>query len=204
MKTLVERQFTPYLGQANRAELLINWSMKQRPGNYYSKQLAVGLTLHFRANRNEPKVYLHWNPQRHQQFLTQLGATDKLWLTNYGVCVSRDAGVTTVRLLGAGKSSIELWHDRRDFCQKHNQDNVDWLLGMLKFAEDGPLFYSQVECQKELEQITPLVLGETKQLAKLLPHKNKQPRELSERSRAWLLADAITGAILKEASLKAR
>jgi hypothetical protein len=183
---IVERRSIPLLGERKRAEELVTWSLKFPVGTRWKANLPHGLTLGFVSDANEPKMYIHWNQQRFLRFLEKLGRQERFILISHGISCEHHAGKTLVKLLGAGKTSVILWDTvKQEFAQQHSKkdpnDDVNWLLGMVRFAEEGPLFLAEVECQQELEEATALAIVETgkkvleKPVAEVLPEQRVSP-----------------------------
>jgi hypothetical protein len=211
MPTLVvDRPGCPILGNLERADELVQWSEKSDPRRRWVKEFPFGLQLSFVSNKLEPKMYIHWNQQKLWSFLEQLGREERFVIIRYGVCVEHHNGRTNVKLLGAGRTGETLWDTLTNaFSRDHSfvdpQDNINWLLGMVKFSTEGPQLYRKIECQQELEEATALAVIHKKRPApkkppasagKVLPAKGG----LSPAARSYLLKDALMNIVLKQRS----
>ena len=205
---IVERERTYLLGSETRPEELVEWSLKGKPGQRHVRDFPFGLRLGFVRDGYYPKVYIHWNQKKFDTFLKQLCTQERFLITSYGICVSKRHGRTVVRLLGAGRTSQTLWDtDLNDFSQRKGGDDVNWSVGMLRLAEEGPLFYTTHESQLELEESTAvavITLDKDKESAPVQKLKPKSPgqvikptepstgTQLSDRARAFLLQSVLT------------
>jgi hypothetical protein len=209
MPTLVvDRRGIPLLGREERAEELVEWSKKQRPSTRWIKDLACGLRLGFVSSGEEPKMYIHWNQQRFWRFMDGLGGLpERFFVTAYGICVEHYLGRTIVKLLGAGRTGQVLWDSLLNgFSRQQSlrgETEVNWLVGMVRFSQEGPLFHTQVESQHEVEEAAALavvtkkkkttVSKKAKTVGDVLP---KAP-PLSPKARSFLLHDALTNIVLR-------
>jgi len=162
MVHVTDRPGTPLLGERSRAEKLVDWSIeKAAVGTRYSKKFPCGLTLNFVADGTAPKMYIHWNPKCFKQFVARLGEFERLVLSCWGIAVESHKGKVSVKLLGAGtgvKDALVLWSDALDFCKEQAEQDVDFLTGMVRFAETGPIFLEEIACQQELEEASALAV----------------------------------------------
>jgi len=203
MTPVYERLHTRILGCPERAEKLVDWSVKKaKPGQRFTEELAFGLTLHFVANEEQPKLYIHWNPAKNLKFISSLGTADRFISKSYGISLEQAGKDALLKIPGPGKLSIVLWDSQgNDFCRQKENDDVNYLVGMIKFSEDGPQFHTEVECQKELEVVTALSIVKAREepqtLAKKLPEK-KAPPQFSEEVKAYLYQDALLSEFLKQ------
>jgi len=191
----------PLLGKEARGDQLVEWSKKHKRGQRWVKDFAFGLRLGFVADGLAPKVYLYWNQTVFQRFISNLTFNpDVLFFTEYGICVNHREKYTRVTLPGLGASKVTLWDSNLEFCQQQAESPVYWMLGMLRFSEEGPVFHDQAETQQELEEATAVASirvtqkekKATKPAAVVLPKK-----ELSNSARAYLFQDVITNIILQ-------
>lgn len=203
MRRIFERFSTPPLGSEKRGEQLVDWSIeKAAPGTRYTVAHPTGLTLHFVAAKEEPKVYIHWNPAKFKNFRAGIKDTDQIVMTIFGICLEWRKENTKIRILGAGKTGVVLWDEKENsFCQQKKDDDVNYLTGMIKFAAEGPLFHSEVECQEELQLVTALAVydtkeEETKKLEEVMPKEKETPQDFGN----YLLRDALINQLLKTAS----
>lgn len=210
-KYLIERSNLKLLGQEHgveRADLLVQWSMHHKPGQRWSKDFPFGLRLGFVAAGESPKVYLHWNQQAFNSFRQQLGfAPDVLFFSEYGICVHYKQGRTLVTLPGASGTKAVLWDSQREFCRQQDDAAVYWLLGMIRFAEEGPVLLDELESQQELEEATAvasirLAPGEKKQVTKSPAAVLPSP-QMSEKARTYLLQDVVTNMLLRSQGRRA-
>lgn len=161
MLKFVENELFPILGREDRAEKLIDWSTKQEAvGTKYSVFHPAGLTIHFVSNGLEPKIYFHWNPSKFETYKKLNLVLDSLVASIFGVEVAFQNGFVKVSIPGTGEENY-LWdEEKKSFCFQAKNDNVNYLLGMLELKETGPVFFSDIECQKELEFVTALAVVE--------------------------------------------
>ena len=199
---IVEREGTYLLGSEDRPDELIEWSLKGKPGQRFVKDFPFGLRLGFVRDGDTPKVYIHWNQKKFDAFLKGLCTQERFIITSYGICVSKRHGQTVVRLLGAGKTSQTLWDsEHNEFAQRQASEDVNWVVGMIRLSEEGPLFYTGPETQAELEESTAVaVISLDKESAPVVRPKAKLPGQviqrapLSDRTRAFLLQSVLTDA----------
>ncbi len=200
---IVERAGTYLLGSEDRPDQLIEWSRKGTPGQRYVKDFPFGLRLGFVRDGDTPKVYIHWNQKKFESFLTGLCTQERFVITSYGVCVTKRHGQTVVKLLGAGKTTQILWDsEHNDFAHRHGDEDVNWVVGMIRLSEDGPLFYTTPETQTELEESTAVAVISLDEQAILTPAPKAKPpgeiikkTQLSDRTRAFLLQSVLTDTI---------
>lgn len=205
---VVDRIGIPLLGRDKRAEELVQWSKQGSPGRRWVKDLPFGLRLGFVSAGEEPKMYIHWNQQRFCSFLNNLGAHERFFTTSYGICTEHYRGRTRVTLLGAGRTGKILWDTLTNpFSRQHSfhnrEDDVNWLVGMVRFTQEGPLFLEQTECQQELEEATAIAIIQGKEqpvqtvkkktAGQVLP----QPAKLSQKGRNFLLQEALINIVLQ-------
>ena len=203
---VIDRQDIPLLGKEERAEQLIAWSERSKPGKRWTKDFAFGLRLSFVSNDLTPDLYLHWNPVKFRSWLEKLGEEpEQLYLVEYGIAVDHSAERTLVTLLGAGEEGQVLWDTRKSFCYQQSRPeekaSVNWLLGMVSFTEDGPVFRGVPETQSQLKEASALAVIEdkpktapvlkAKEAAKLGQVIPIQKQVVSDKARAFLLRDIL-------------
>lgn len=205
---VVDRTGIPLLGRDERAEELVEWSKRMPAGRRWVRDLPFGLRLGFVASGEEPKMYVHWNQQRFWFFLDSLGTPERFFITSYGICAEHHQGRTRVTLLGAGRTGKVLWDTLANpFSRQHGfrdrEDDVNWLVGMVRFSQEGPLFLEQAECQQELEEATAIAIVRGKEHSSY-PTKRKtagqtlpKPVALSQKGRDFLLQDALINVVLQ-------
>jgi hypothetical protein len=191
------------LGEEARADQLIEWSTKGTPGQRWVKDFPFGLRLGFVRDGDNPKVYIHWNQSKFNRFLEELGTQERFLIVSYGISVQRRHKHTLVKLLGAGRTSQVLWDsEHNEFSRKQEHQDVNWVVGMLRLAYDGPLFYTTPETKAELEESTAVAIIADKPKAAPAPKTAgeliaPQPQtQLSDRTRAYLLQSVLTDASL--------
>lgn len=200
---IVEREGTYLLGSEDRPDQLIEWSLKGTPGQRYVKDFPFGLRLGFVRDGDTPKVYIHWNQSKFDAFLKDLGTQERFVITSYGVCITKRHGHTVVKLLGAGQTSQVLWDSQHnEFAQKNAGEDVNWVVGMLRLAEEGPLFYTTPETQAELEESTAVAVISLDKNSEPAPKPQAKPpgqiiqrAPLSDRTRAFLLQSVLTDTV---------
>lgn len=201
---IIERRDTPFLGRHQRAEELLEWSLQRKPGKRWVKKFPFGLRLGFVSDGNFPKTYIHWNQHDFKAFLTDLGSQERFNISTYGICVVHDYGHTVVKLLGAGKTTQVLWDsDLNAFSKAQEDANVNWLVGMIRFTEDRPVFSTQAETQQELEEASAVAIITDKKPV-VAPQKTTRVAApavvLSPDSRAFLLKDVLLNTLLSSSS----
>lgn len=204
---VVNRRGIPLLGREERAEGLVMWSEDNVPGKRLVKNFPFGLRLGFVAAGLEPKMYIHWNQQKLFRFLKTLKQTERFFVTAFGICVEHHQGITRICLLGAGKTGAVLWDSLSNpFSRQHSfdspEDEVNWLVGMVRFSEMGPILLRQAECQQELEEATALAIVHkeaaapkqrvTQSVGQVLP----KPTPLATETQQFLLRDVLLNLIL--------
>lgn len=157
---LRERKSIKLLGQPDRAEKLVRWSKERvKTGTRHKEEFPNGLTLVFVAALSEPKVYIHWNPGKFKKYLESLKKPERLFQVNWGVAAEYHPARFKLRLLTVGrKERVVLWDTANSFCAEHNEDDVSWLCGMIRFRENGPVFLPLPACQQELEEAAALAV----------------------------------------------
>jgi hypothetical protein len=200
---IVEREGRYILGSEDRADQLIEWSDKGKRGQRWVKDFPFGLRLGFVRDGLCPKVYIHWNQKKFNDFLKTLETHEEFSITAYGVRVDRTNGWTVVRLMGAGQSTQTLWDSAAiDFSRKQEDENVNWVVGMLRFSEEGPLFYTAFESQEELEESAAISIITDKPAKAPVVKAKPAPRQvlkkpiLSPKARAFLVQDLAVNALL--------
>lgn len=199
---IVEREGTYLLGSEDRPDELIEWSLKGTPGQRYVKDFPFGLRLGFVRDGDTPKVYIHWNQSKFDAFLKGFCTQERFIITSYGVNVSKRHGHTVVKLLGAGRTSQILWDsEHNEFSQQQADEDVNWLVGMIRLSEDGPLFYTTPETQTELEESSAVAVISLDKDSVPVPRAEARPpgqiikkTQLSDRTRAFLLQSVLTDA----------
>jgi len=147
---------------------------------------------------------MYWSPKRFRTWLGALKTTPRyLSLVEYGLAVEYRQGRTLVRLLGAGKTGKVLWDTRKSFCYQQSspeeKNDVNWLLGMLTFGEEGPMFSDVPEAQSQLQEATALAIikDKPKKEPVLRPKAANNlnqvlaPPPLSAKARNFLLKDLL-------------
>lgn len=209
---VIDRQGVPVLGQRKRADELVQWSLKHKAGKKFVEDFAFGLRVGFISSDSEPKMYIHWNQQKLWKFLDSIGGAERFVVIKFGICVEHDQGRTQVKILGAGKTSRMLWDSlENNFSRQHSfrdqTDNVNWLVGMVRFSEQGPILLTQVECQQELEEAAAVaVIDTSKKENKFITPPEKllgNDKQLSTSARAHLLQDVLTSLLIKQSKLTA-
>ena len=89
-----------------------------------------------------------------------------------------------------------------EFSRQQETEDVNWLVGMIRFSEKGPVFSTQPECQLELEESSAVAVI-TNEPVTSVPVKTKTPNhdplprpELSDKARAYLLKEVAMSALL--------
>jgi hypothetical protein len=200
--SIVERRDTPFLGRHQRAEELLEWSQKQKPGERWVKKFPFGLRLGFVSDGDYPKTYIHWNQHDFKSFLKELGSQERFIINTYGICVAHHHGHTVVKLLGAGRTTQVLWDSKfNEWSRKQDDANVNWLVGMVRLTDDRPSFSTQAESQQELEEATAVaIITDTPVVAPITTRLPSTPISqvipLSADKRAYLLQDVVLNALL--------
>ena len=201
-KSIIDGPGTPILGKESRAEQLVDWSLRSPVGKRWLRDFDFGLRLGFVAAKEEPKVYLHWNQVRFSHFLNKLTVVpEEFAISSYGVTVEYRHGETEVNLLGV-PGGQKLWDTAENgFSRFKAGEDVNWLVGMIRFSLEGPKFLPVAACQKELEEATAIaIIRVDKGVAtpqKVSPAKKLPPQGLSVESRAFLLNDILSTLVLK-------
>jgi len=192
-KLVIEHKNIPLLGAYDKAERLITWSERHPEGAQHVKSFKHGLQLGFIARGSSPRIYIHWNQARFRDFLKKLPfSPDQLSFTEYGICVSFKNGRTLVSMPGVGASKVRLWDSNIPFCKDNEDANVNWLGGTIELTDEGPLFFTQIETQQELQEATAVAQFRVKK-TKAPSNSTALPSTppLSDKTRAYLLQDAL-------------
>jgi hypothetical protein len=192
--SIVEKNGRYLLGTEERASELVMWSSKGEPGQRWIKDFPFGLRLGFVKDGSTPKMYIHWNQHKFNTFLKDMGVHESFSITSYGIRVARNAQGTVVKLLGGGQTSQVLWDSETiEFSREQELTDVNWLVGMVRFSEDGPKFYTTPESQLELEESSAVAIISDKKVptvaAKIPQPLTRKPVQLSDKARAYLLQD---------------
>ena len=77
------------LGRLSRAEFLVNWSLRQKPGACQEVDGFSGLSLRLIANGDEPSVDIYFCPQTFLSENPPPTKTDRVLLYSYGLLLDR-------------------------------------------------------------------------------------------------------------------
>lgn len=201
MSIHIEEDSNTYiLGAEDRADQLIEWSTKGIAGQRWIKDFSFGLRLGFVRDGLSPKMYIYWNQNKFNSFLKELGTSDLFMVTSYGVKVSNQNGETVVKLVGAKETSHILWDTETiEFSRQQKAADVNWVVGMVRISDDGPIFYTGPDSQQELEESSAVAIISDKPVQKV---KSKNPVEatkrtiLSNEARDYLLQDVILNKLI--------
>jgi len=203
--SIVEREGRYILGSEDRADQLIEWSTKGKPGQRHVRDFPFGLRLGFVRDGVSPKVYIHWNQKKFNAFLATLETYEEFSVTAYGFRVDKTPSGTLVRLLGGGQTTQVLWDSENiEFSRQEEESDVNWMVGMLRFSEDGPIFYTQHQSQAELEESTAVAIISDKSVeAPVVKPRVVAPVAakkvvLSDKARQFLVQDIAVNALLKQ------
>ena len=200
---IIERENSYLLGAEDRADQLLEWSSKGEPGQRSVKDFPFGLRLGFVRDGFTPKIYIHWNQHKFNEFLKGVGTCEEFSVTAFGIRVDKRNGSTIVRLLGGGQTTQTLWDSEAiEFSRQQEASDVNWLVGMVKLSENGPEFFTTPESQLELEESSAVAIISNKPAAvpvvkaKTAGAVIAKKTELSPQARSFLLQDIAINALL--------
>jgi hypothetical protein len=131
------------LGDEDRAVNMVLWSKKQKDsGKTVSKVFDCGLTAKLVSDEEEPKLYLFWEQNKFNKFCSG----SDVELSHYGINITMKEGNTSI-IMQDSQEGIPL------FMYEGTDDCPETVLGMVCLSWEGPIFFTEQECQLDIRSL---------------------------------------------------